>query len=160
MAFIYKLICNGKTYVGSTENVYRRMASHKTSCHSVKSENYNHKVYKYIRANGGWDNVDIHILQECNKGVKKDIEDFYMKHYNCELNDRSCILDETKYSATVYKYRINHNDRYNKKYVCICGATIIDRNKKRHFQSKKHKDYLASLASSSSLASCQSIGLK
>lgn len=179
MAYIYKLKINGKSYVGSTENIKERIEKHKSSCCNTNNISYNIKVYKFIRENGGWDNVDIHILQKCNKSVKRIVEDFYMKHYNCELNDRSAILDVEKYKEYLKEYAKKYHQE-NKEYIkeykkkwfennkeklleklnCMCGGRYTKYNKSTHEKTKKHQTYLASLSSSSSSSSFQSSGIK
>ena len=57
---IYKLVCNDLNildcYVGSTTDFSKRKYGHKSACNNCKIKNYNLKVYKIIRENGGWDN--------------------------------------------------------------------------------------------------------
>ena len=174
MAYIYKFNINGKSYVGSTKNIRKRMNKHKSTCYNQNNKKYNFKLYKFIRENGGWDNVDIHILQKCNKSVKRIVEDFYMKHYNCELNDRGAIFNREKkkeYLKEYYKnnneyrkdyaneYRKNNKEKLSEKFNCICGGKYTHSNKALHLKTLKHQTYLESLSSSSS-SSCQSAGLK
>jgi hypothetical protein len=175
MAYIYKLKINGKSYVGSTNNIKERIEKHKSCCCNTNDISYNIKVYKFIRENGGWDNVDIHILQKCNKSVKRIVEDFYMKHYNCELNDRSAILDVEKYKEYLKEYAKkyhqenkeyikeykkiwfeNNKEELNKKFICMCGGKYIKRHKSTHIKTKKHQQYLQNLSSSLVLSSSSS----
>jgi len=57
---IYKITCKDPSindvYVGHTTNFVQRKHAHKQSCINEKSSNYNCKLYKTIRVNGGWDN--------------------------------------------------------------------------------------------------------
>ena len=55
-------------YVGSTNNMSTRKSAHKTDCNNPNGKSYNIKVYKYIRANNGYDNWWFDVLEE-----KKDI---------------------------------------------------------------------------------------
>ena len=41
-------------YVGSTTDFIRRKYCHKSRCNNTNSKEYNRKVYKMIRDNGGW----------------------------------------------------------------------------------------------------------
>lgn len=190
MVYIYKLKIAGKSYVGSTKHIRHRMNCHKSECYNQNSKIYK---YKFIRENGGWDNVEIHILQECNEDVRFDVEDFYIKHYNCELNEIGAVFDlqyhkkyyqknkqrKIKYHKEYYEknkekkkeyrennkekrkeYVKNNKEKLNEKFNCNCGGKYMRGNKKAHERTKKHKNYLASLSSSSSLASFQSAGLK
>jgi hypothetical protein len=59
----YKLVCKDITitdlYVGTTTDFKSRKNPHKSDCNNGKGENYNLKVYTFIRDNGGWENWDM-----------------------------------------------------------------------------------------------------
>ena len=190
MAYIYKFNINGKSYVGSTGNIKQRMDCHKSRCNNKNSDYYNLKLYKFIRENGDWDNVDIHILQKCNYDIRRIVEDFYIKHYKCELNLISAIFDVEKANETKIKYyennkelkkirdreyakknkekkkeydkeyREKNKEKLNEKFNCMCGGKYTKKTKSMHEKTKKHQTYLASLSSSSSVSSFQFAGLK
>jgi len=166
MVYIYKLKISGKSYVGSTNNIHNRIIQHKSDCSNKKRIQHNYKLYKFIRENGGWKNVEVHILQECNKDVKQIIEDFYIKHYKCELNDKGAKIDLEKSKENKRRYYEKTKQqvlekRKTEKYACECGSTIRKYELDKHKKTNKHQNYLASLASSSSsLASFHSKGLK
>lgn len=50
-------------YVGSTANYAQRLREHKSRCNNPQNDNYNLKVYKYIRGNDGFDNWEFTILE-------------------------------------------------------------------------------------------------
>lgn len=56
----YTITCNDlrvrNFYYGSTTNFTQRKNCHKSDCTNVYSKNYNRKIYKFIRENGGWEN--------------------------------------------------------------------------------------------------------
>ena len=81
----YKLSIAGKSYIGSTTNLYDRKKKHKCDCNK---KDYNLKVYNFIRENGGWDKVKIMIIDKiiCHRNDALDFETKYMKMFNCELN--------------------------------------------------------------------------
>ena len=62
MLTLYKIYKEGDNnfYIGSTENMYDRKRQHKSDC---KIEDF--KIYKYIRANGGWNNWKMEKIGEC-----------------------------------------------------------------------------------------------
>ena len=64
---IYKLICKNpdviETYIGHTTNMIKRKQGHKTCCNNPNDKSYNFNVYEYIRANGGWDNFNMILLE-------------------------------------------------------------------------------------------------
>jgi len=187
MTYIYKLKIAGKSYVGSTKHIKDRILHHSFLVNYENIHYYNLKLYKFIRENGGWDNVEIHILQECNEDVRYIIEDFYINHYKCELNMCSAKRDSKKYKEYAdkwyvdnkyrlkkvrQKYYVNNKEKINEKnnqyykknnvnkYNCLCGGRYSNHSKNKHFKTLKHKNYLASLSSSDASSSFQSTGLK
>jgi len=134
MTYIYKLKINGKSYVGSTKNIKKRIVYHKGFLYNKTCRQYNFKLYKYIRENGGWENVIFHILQECNEDVRYIVEDFYIKHYNCELNSVGAILDLEKQK----EYKKKYNMKYGKDYYQENKEELID-NAKEYYKNNKQK---------------------
>ena len=63
---IYKITCKDKTitdvYVGHTTNFVQRKHAHKQNCINIKSSNHTCKLYQFIRANGGWPNWKMDII--------------------------------------------------------------------------------------------------
>lgn len=63
---IYKITCKDPAvtdvYVGHTTNFVQRKCAHKQSCLSATSVNHKLKVYQVIRANGGWTNWKMEII--------------------------------------------------------------------------------------------------
>ena len=90
---IYKITCKDPLitdlYVGHTTNFVQRKHGHKQSCINEKSNNYNCKLYKTIRANGGWDNwvMEIVAFFKCNDHYEARIkEQEYFTSLNATLN--------------------------------------------------------------------------
>ena len=90
---IYKITCKDAAitdvYVGHTTNFVQRKHSHKQSCLSIKSPSYTCKVYQVIRANGGWNNWKMEIINffDCKdhyEARKKEQE--YFISLNANLN--------------------------------------------------------------------------
>ena len=88
---IYKITCNDSNvndvYVGHTTNFVQRKYAHKQSCINNKSANYKCKLYEVIRANGGWNNWKMEIINffECKdhyEARKKEQEYFVLLHAN------------------------------------------------------------------------------
>jgi hypothetical protein len=89
----YKIECKDETvtetYIGSTIDFKNRKKCHKTDCCNINSERYNLKVYKYIRANGGWQNFNMIEIQICEYESKIEAhirENELMEEYNSHLN--------------------------------------------------------------------------
>lgn len=90
---IYKISCKDPTikelYVGHTINFVQRKQSHKQSCLNEKLSNYNCKLYKVIRENGGWNNWNMEIVNffnckdHCEARIK---EQEYFESLNATLN--------------------------------------------------------------------------
>jgi hypothetical protein len=102
---VYKLQCLDETikeiYVGSTINIKDRIGKHKSSCNNPNTKQYNYKVYRFIRANGGWDNWTYDILEECDVESKEDLElwyeDTWIINLNPQLNCRRARRSKKEY---------------------------------------------------------------
>ena len=90
---IYKITCKDtiikEVYVGHTTNFIQRKHAHKQCCINEKMPNYNCKLYKTIRDNGGWDNWTMEIVNFFNctdnyEARKKEQEYFIL--LNATLN--------------------------------------------------------------------------
>lgn len=87
---IYKLSCKNPSvlpfYIGSTTDLYCRMATHKHWSKNTKKQCY---LYKFIRDFGGYDNFKFDILaHHKNKTLKekKDYEKQFIDMYKPQLN--------------------------------------------------------------------------
>ena len=90
-AVIYKIVCNDLTitdcYVGSTTNFTKRKGEHKSKC-----KNYDFKIYQTIRANGGWVNWSMVLIEEfptTSKLLLEQRERHWIEIFKASLN--SCI---------------------------------------------------------------------
>jgi hypothetical protein len=67
---IYKITCIDKAitdvYVGHTTNFVQRKHMHKRNCKNIKAANHSNKLYEVIRANGGWENWQMEIINYFN----------------------------------------------------------------------------------------------
>jgi hypothetical protein len=90
---IYKITCKDETnsdvYVGHTTNFVQRKHAHKQSCTNPNSLNYNVKLYEVIRANGGWNNWKMDIINffECKDhyAARKKEQEYFIS-LNATLN--------------------------------------------------------------------------
>jgi len=156
----YQIVCNDEsitqTYVGSTVCLKERIYTHKDKCNNLKSESYNFKVYKFIRANGGWNNFKFIILdtKECiDKYEAYQIEQSYINSMKSELNTISPYTGLTKQEYnTQYnqenpeyfkQYYQENKKKLNEKYCClICRGSYTYVNIAHHLKTNKHKNYL------------------
>ena len=90
---VYKLCCNDLSikdiYIGSTTSFRKRKYAHKTCCNNINNKNYNFKVYKFIRDNGGWSNWSMILINEtpCNSKLELNKhERYYYEKFNSTLN--------------------------------------------------------------------------
>lgn len=132
----YKIYCTDTAvkdlYVGHTTNFVKRKYCHKRSCNNDKDTNHNLKVYKCIRAQGGWKNwkMDIIGFHDCqNHYQARTIEQQYFESLNANLNSisplpkpKTCIVNDNK--------------------ILICNVCDIKCNTERqlsiHKNTKKH----------------------
>ena len=150
---IYKFVCRDKSvtefYIGSTKNLQRRILNHKTSCHNSNCKEYNYKVYKFMRVNGGWSNWEIVVIKKLpntNKEARCYIEQFYKNLYKPTLNSRNAmgydIEREKEWQKNYDKnYRIENKDkikaREKLKAKCpICDLEMTKHCIKRHIKRK------------------------
>jgi predicted GIY-YIG superfamily endonuclease len=89
----YKIVCNdwniNDCYVGHTTNFKRRRFQHKRNTTSQTSQSYNARVYTFIRANGGWDNFDMVLIDNracANSLEARKIERNYIEDLQATLN--------------------------------------------------------------------------
>jgi len=162
-------------YVGHTTNFKRRKTEHKSRCNNEKGKHYHFKVYQYIRENGGWDNWDMIEIErkECIDCLDaKKTERYWIEALKANLNGTIPNRTNLEYyqdnkekikkkSNNYYKQNKEKKIEYSKnyyeqnrerlleknkeKFTCECGLSLTIINKKRHFKTKKHQDYLASL---------------
>jgi hypothetical protein len=132
---IYKITCKDPSikdvYVGHTTNFVQRKHAHKQGCTNEKSPNYECKLYKVIRENGGWYNWRMEIIKFINCKDHYDArikEQEYFAMLNATLND---IEPMPKPKENIEKYSL---------YKCkTCNITCQDANKfSIHMQTKKH----------------------
>ena len=159
-SLVYKLECKNQQimdiYVGSTCNFNRRKAQHKSLCTNENSKAYNLPVYQFIRANGGWFNWKMILIEEVpcqNKKQLNRIEAKYIKDLRAVLN--CCIpcrtdkeyREDNKELLTekAKKYREENkeiiNEQRKQKVQYDCGSVITKSVLARHKKSKKHQQW-------------------
>ena len=89
----YKIVCLNleihDCYVGSTTNFNQRKSQHKGSCKYPTCSNYNHPVYKFIRANGDWENWEMIPIEQASLANRLDVlkkEREYIEALHATLN--------------------------------------------------------------------------
>ena len=140
-------------YVGCTKNMICRKSVHKYDCNTPNKKKYNFKVYRYIRANDGFDNWCFEVLEQKEGLSKRDRhirEGMLIVQHNATLNvqDPAATVNGTSISqknANRKFYYANKENRaeYRKCYqdtvnTCVkCGRTYRGNNKKQHQRSRR-----------------------
>jgi hypothetical protein len=126
-------------YVGSTTNYANRIINHKSLCNNPRSDNYNFKVYKYIRANSGFDNWDFTILEHVDNEEFTKIELLQMEMNFIEEHGAS--LNTNKPGALLALGRQAYNRQHDTDNICnLCDTTYRGkRNIKKHQNTAKCK---------------------
>ena len=110
MLSLYKIFKEGDEnfYIGSTNNMYKRMIVHKSYC---KTKDF--KLYKYIRANGGWDSWNMEKIGECGS-LAGEIK--LIKEKKPSLNTLMYEFDNKEYMKEHRQKNKEYNREYFKRY--------------------------------------------
>ena len=146
VVYIYRMNIKDKFYIGSTKDIKYRIQKHKYSCYNQNpnkpADSYNCKVYKYIRDNcDDWSEVSFQILDvydDISKKFRLEIEDYYIKYFNNNLNMRDAKLDKEKRAITDKKRR----EESRKKVLCECGRIVNLGGIWSHKKTKIHQELL------------------
>lgn len=136
---VYKIFCKDssitKIYIGSTKNIKDRIYRHKLNCNNKNNSTYriyHSYVYIFIRENGGIDNWEFEVLENCIETELKQKEQKWITNLKPELNCYAALktLDEVK----EYKkqYRIEKKEylkQYKKNYYEANKDAIIEKVK-------------------------------
>tara|TARA_R110000782_G_scaffold64204_1_gene131035 strand:+ start:28 stop:663 length:636 start_codon:yes stop_codon:yes gene_type:complete len=122
----YKIVCLDNSvelcYVGSTANFNKRRNTHKSSCNNENCKEYNFKIYKTIRENGGWSNfkmVEIGKKEQIKVREAETIEEHYRQEIKANMNGRRCFTTEQQKQEYQKNYREknkNYQQNYHKEY--------------------------------------------
>jgi hypothetical protein len=141
---IYKITCKDTSitdvYVGHTTNFVQRKHGHKQSCINVKNNNHNCKLYQVIRANGGWNNWKMEIVNffDCKdhyEARKKEQE--YFESLKATLNS----IEPFPKPKIILKPDLLTIKVKNEKLHCNVCDVIFNNNKafEQHNSTNKHK---------------------
>ena len=171
-AIIYRLVCKDPTitdeYIGSTVCKYRRKSHHKTCCNNENREQYNLPVYQCIRANGGFENWSMIMIEEYRCNNKNELhmrERHWIEERRPTLNMviRPVVTEEEckeqrkqyrkKHKEEIREQRKQYREenkekikeKKSKTFLCECGSEYTDSHKSRHMKTQKHLKYLEEL---------------
>ena len=113
----YKIVCKDlnvkECYVGHTTNFKNRKSEHKRRCETANARGHNLYVYCFIRANGGWKNWDMILLQtvSCKDGLhaRQQEREFIEREYSMLNQDRPYIT-ETERKETKRQWMLDNTD--------------------------------------------------
>ena len=75
---VYKIECLYESvkecYIGSSTDLNRRIACHKSNCNNSNCKEYNFKVYEFIRSRGGWEYWKVSIIKEYPGFTKEQLK--------------------------------------------------------------------------------------
>ena len=114
-----------KFYIGSTENKKQRLSEHMCRCNNSKYEHHNSPVYKYIRANGGWDNWTMTPILTSGK-YKKIEELFIWRSWDINVNKIKSGRTQKEWGKEYYQQNKAKIQEYEKEKIpCSkCGKLI------------------------------------
>jgi len=145
----YKIVCLDDSceliYVGSTVNWKARNYKHKSNCTNENGKKYNTKVYKTIRANGGWDNfkmIQIGTADQLTVRQAEEIEDEYRVELKATMNGRRCYVSEEQKQELDKEYKqkwYQDNIEKVKEYKEANKDKIKEYNKKYSEANKEQK---------------------
>ena len=124
-ACIYKLEKEGIVYyVGSTTNFANRKNGHKKACNNENNKEHHHKIYEYIRNNGGWESFQMILIE------------------NFKCNDSNELRAREQHFINEFKthiMNIYHASRTQKQYQIDNKTEIAIQKKKRRNETKNTK---------------------
>ena len=137
---IYKITCKDKTitdvYVGHTTNFVQRKHAHKQNCLSEKAANHNCKLYEVIRANGGWTNWRMEIINFFNcadhYAARKKEQEYFI-----ELKATLNSIEPLPKPKIINKNDIIPDDLPSKP-IYFCNVCIVTCNNSKSFEIHKN----------------------
>jgi predicted GIY-YIG superfamily endonuclease len=126
-------------YIGSTNNLYQRTATHKQRFHN----GYTSYLYQYMRINGSFADYKFAVVEETNNLLER--ERYWIQHYNpiCNYQTPLRTIEEKReqqkksYQKNIEKYKAHSLEPIQ----CHCGKTYTRQNRIRHENSKYHLEY-------------------
>ena len=122
---IYKIKCKddavSDVYVGCTFNLKQRKERHKSSCNNINSREYNYKIYQVVRANGGFENWTVEVVEEYKKCISledvRNKERYYIETLHANLNSYRPIITAEEKKELVKKWEHNNKEKVKQYYI-------------------------------------------
>ena len=133
-------------YIGSSFEFKARCRAHKSDCNNQNNKNYNYKVYKYIRENGGFNEWRIVKLYDypCKNKYQLELEEQRMvKKYKSTLNTQIPRRTKKEYRKDNKKKILQkETERYqNNKEKILQREKEYRQNNKEEIAEKDKKRY-------------------
>ena len=142
---IYEISCFDTNitdiYIGSTTNFRVRKNKHKTDCNNINSKSYNLYIYNIIRANGGFNNWDMHPIEqiECKTKIESRIrEQYWIEKNQSKLNMVKAYISEEN-SKVIHRQKYKEYSMKNVDKIKDRKAEYYNANKDKINQ--KHKEF-------------------
>ena len=166
--YFYKIVCKDlnvtECYVGHTTNFTNRKNQHKCAC----TNDYTSPVYQFIRSNGGWDNWDMILIEQCrcegSLDAKKRERD-HLEHLKASLNayiptrtrKERYEVNKEKVSEQMKEYNKCNKERiheYQKQYLLENKERISEQRKTYR---EANKDKIQEYATQKYTCACGSV---
>ena len=165
---IYKLVCKNTgvkdVYVGSTCNLKKRRQEHKGLCNNVNNKEYGRKVYKFIRANGGFQNWGMILVEKYPCKSKQELtlrERYWKDKLDATLNTNVPGRLKKEYAEQYREHNREKIKEYNKEYREQNREKIkeyLDKNREKIKEYReKNREKLLKRASEKIQCSCGSL---
>jgi len=145
--YIYKIYKEGDEnfYIGCTVDFHKRFINHKKCCNNPDTRQHYIKLYKHIRANGGWDSWNMVIIDECDSSIKEiELIQEHKPRLNTMMYDADINKERERLRGVEYRKKNKQKlaDLKGRKCLCVCGSTYTHAHQSRHNRSKKHQNYI------------------
>jgi len=159
---IYKIQHNDDEtllYVGSTTNFNNRKSHHKCACVNETNPEYDRKVYRMIRENGGWDCFSMVKIEDfpCENGRDAECrEDELMRELKANMNSVRAFLTPEEKLELHQRCQLNWRERNReaevqrvmrwreetdiRSYCEACDCDFFHRNLDAHRRTNKHNN--------------------
>ena len=116
MWYFYIIFCYAvgfeAKYVSSTNNFEQEEQMHESAC---KTEH--NKLYKYIRANGGWSNFSMRLVskRDCDDATAIEIEQYIIKSFKATLQRETTVQSKETIREKRQQYYATHRELIKEK---------------------------------------------
>lgn len=144
---IYKITCKDSAitdvYVGHTTNFVERKHAHRRNCINANSANKKLKLYEVIRANGGWNNWKMEIINffDCkDQSEARQKEQEYFISLNATLNSIEPFPTQNIKAIVPLIKEIENTNTSSLKFICTLCKTETNNKKdfNKHLLTNKH----------------------